>query len=106
MQKIYLGVPMCEPVELGTFTDGVYALLTWGDGEVLEVVLPKLSEIEQYNLGLKSGEILRIINSVPAQKNEESQAVKYNCKIDNTLRMYHENEANRFESSEYFLKLC
>ncbi len=37
----------------------VYSLLTWCDGEDAEAILPRLTETEQYLLGIKSGEILR-----------------------------------------------
>lgn len=41
-----------------------YILESWIDGEDAEAVLPMLSETEQYVLGLKSGEILRKIQSM------------------------------------------
>ena len=68
-----IGVPMSCPVDFGICNAGknVYQLLTWCDGENLEKVLPALSETKQYALGIKAGEILRKIHSVPAPDNLE-----------------------------------
>ena len=61
-----LGIPMCKPIEFGTCEDGVYALHSWIDGEDAEKAISHMTETEQYLLGLKSGEILRKIHSIPA----------------------------------------
>ena len=65
-QVAALDIPMCLPIAFGTCADGVYSLQSWIDGEDLEAVLPLLSATEQYVLGLKSGEILRKMHSIPA----------------------------------------
>lgn len=62
MEKVYaLGVPMQKPNELGICNSGksVYQLLTWIEGEDLESALLKLTEKEQYMLGVKAGKILK-----------------------------------------------
>lgn len=72
MQQVYaLGVPMSKPLAFGTFQDGefVYLLLSWCDGEDAQAAIPLLPETEQYVLGLRSGEILKKIHSIPAPKN-------------------------------------
>ena len=66
-----LDIPMCVPVEFGICDDGVYSLQSWIDGEDLETVLPLLSETEQYVLGLKSGEIVRRMHTIPAPETQE-----------------------------------
>jgi serine/threonine-protein kinase len=70
----------------------------------LEAVLPDLSDKEQYVLGLKAGEILQIIHSIPAPKNEENWEAKCNRSLNNNIKKYHENEVNRFEGSEHLIK--
>ena len=91
MQRVSaLGVPMCQPLELGTSDDGVYSLQGWIDGEDLEDVLPLLSETEQYVLGLQSGELLRKIHSIPAPESQEDWAAHFNRKTDFRLNKYHE----------------
>jgi len=67
-------VPICKPIEFGTCSvhlpaanapsaadffplhdDGVYTIQSWIDGEDLKDVMQRLSESEQYVLGLKAG---------------------------------------------------
>ncbi|MCB2340402.1 phosphotransferase [Clostridium estertheticum] len=54
--KIY----MSKPIDFGTCCNNkkVYMVLTWIDGESDEEALPKLSEHEQYKLGIDGGNIL------------------------------------------------
>lgn len=85
-----LGIPMCKPIEFGTCEDGVYALHTWIDGEDAEAAIPMLPETEQYVLGLKSGEILRKIHSIPVPETQEDWAVRFNRKTNNKIRKYRE----------------
>lgn len=63
-----LGVPMSRPVDFGTCNDGksVYQLLSWCEGETADMLLPALSEAAQYALGVKSGQCLKMIHSIPA----------------------------------------
>jgi len=89
-QVATLGIPMCLPIEFGTCSDGVYSLQSWIDGEDLETVLPLLSETEQYVLGLKSGEIIRKIHSIPAPDSQEEWAARFNRKTDMNIQKYNE----------------
>jgi len=97
-----LGIPMCEPVEFGTCDDGVYSLQTWIDGEDLETALPLMSETEQYVLGLKSGEILRKMHSIPAPETQEEWKSRFNRKTDMKIKKYHECGL-RFDGDEHIL---
>ena len=85
-----LGVPISQPLYLGICNSGknVYSLLTWCDGEDAEVVLPRLTETEQYTLGLKSGEILKLIHSLPAPKEQEDWSSRFNRKTSNKIAKY------------------
>ncbi len=85
-----LDIPMCAPVEFGICEDGVYLLQEWIDGADLEIILPTLSEKEQYNLGIKSGEILKKIHTVPAPETQEKWSVRFNQKTDYKIKKYHE----------------
>ena len=73
------GVPMCRPVDLGVCNDGksIYQMMTWCEGNDLAGELPKLSEAKQYAVGIKAGEILRRLHSVPAPDGLENWYVKY-----------------------------
>ena len=86
-QVAALDIPMCAPVEFGTCTGGVYSLQSWIDGEDLEAALPLLSETEQYVLGLKSGEIIRKIHSIPAPKTQDGWELRFNKKIDRNIAL-------------------
>lgn len=85
-----LDIPMCKPVEFGTCSQGVYALHTWVNGEEAEDVIPLLSEREQYALGVKSGEILKKLHSIPAPTNQEDWYTRFNRKTNFKIKKYKE----------------
>jgi aminoglycoside phosphotransferase (APT) family kinase protein len=89
-QLAALGIPMSRPLDFGVCGNGksVYSLLTWCDGEDAEAVLPLLTETEQYALGIKSGEILRIIHSIPAPKEQEEWSSRFNRKTNIKIEKY------------------
>ncbi len=62
------GVSMSRPIDFGVCNDGknVYQLLSWCDGETADVVLPTVSETQQYAIGIKAGHNLRLIHSIHA----------------------------------------
>ena len=66
-----LNIPMCIPIEFGNCNEGTYWLQSWIEGYDLEVVLPMLSIEEQYNLGLKAGQLLRKVHSFSAPIGQE-----------------------------------
>jgi aminoglycoside phosphotransferase (APT) family kinase protein len=85
-----LGVPMSQPVDFGICDNGhsVYSLLTWCEGQDAEVILPCLTETEQYMHGIRSGEILRLIHSIPAPKEAEEWSSRFNRKASNKIEKY------------------
>lgn len=85
-----LDVPMSQPIDFGTCDNGesVYSLLTWCDGEDAEVILPRLTETEQYVLGIKSGKILRRIHSISAPEDQEEWGSRFNRKTDKKIEKY------------------
>ena len=88
------GVLTNKPVDFGLCDDeqSVYQLLTWLDGDDVYSVLPKLTETEQYILGIKSGELLGKIHAVPAPENIESWRVRFTRKIEHCAQVYNSNE--------------
>jgi len=100
-QAAALDIPICKPIGFGTCQDGVYSLQSWIDGEDLGTVLPHLSEAKQYALGLKAGEILRKIHSIPLSETDieywtampvnEDWAVRFNRRLDHVISEYHES---------------
>ncbi|MDR0905428.1 MAG: phosphotransferase, partial [Oscillospiraceae bacterium] len=107
-----LDVPASRPVDFGVCDDGksVYQLLTWIDGEDAAEVLPTLNEAEQYALGIKSGEILRKIHSIPAPVTIEPWATRFQRKIDDWVEKYNSNPAVHSDIGaviiEYLRKNC
>ena len=89
-QVAALGAPMSQPVDFGICDEGksVYSLFTWCDGEDAESVLPSLTEAEQYMLGVRSGEILKLIHSIPAPKEQEAWNIRFNRKTSNKIDKY------------------
>jgi serine/threonine-protein kinase len=101
VEVIKLGIPMSQPIDFGICGNGkkVYQLLSWIEGVDAEAALPLLSEAEQYMLGVKSGEILRKIHSVPAPVEDvtflpyqKDWAERFNRKADRNIKMYNECE--------------
>ena len=101
-QVAALDIPMCVPVDFGTCADGVYSLQSWIYGEDLDVVLPTLSKTEQYVLGIKSGEILRKMHSIPAPRTQEEWEPRFNNKTDTKIKKYKECGL-RFEGDEHII---
>jgi aminoglycoside phosphotransferase (APT) family kinase protein len=89
-QVAALGIPMSQPVDFGICDNGksVYSLLTWCGGEDAETILPGLTETEQYVLGVKSGEILRLIHSIPAPIEQEEWSIRFNRKTSSKIERY------------------
>lgn len=91
MQQVSkLGVPMCQPIEFGFCDEGVYSIQGWIEGNDAEVVIPTLSDNEQYSYGVKAGEILKVIHSIHAPSTQEGWEIRFNRKIDNKIKMYSE----------------
>ena len=87
-QVAKLGIPMSFPVEVGVCEQGVYYLETWIEGKDVKDVLPKMTNAQQYSYGLKAGEILKKIHSIPAPKSVEDWSSHFNKKIDRKIEKY------------------
>lgn len=102
MIKLYAkGVPMPETIDFGTCNGdkSVYTLLQWIDGKEVEEIVPSMDESKQYELGIESGKILRLIHSVDAQEKVEDWYTRYFSVIDERLE-YFFNEGVKFEGNE------
>lgn len=83
-----LDIPMCRLVEFGNCEEGVYGMYTWIDGRDAEDVIPELPEADQYLQGLRSGEILKKIHSIPAPSTQEDWHTWFNRKTDYKINRY------------------
>jgi aminoglycoside phosphotransferase (APT) family kinase protein len=97
-----LGVPICRPLEFGYCDEGVYSLQAWIEGSDAELVIPKLSEREQYNYGMKAGKFLKMIHKIPAPSTQEEWEPRFNRKIDNKIKMYLESLV-KYKNGHFFL---
>lgn len=91
MKQVWdLRIPMPQPLDFGICGNGkkVYTLFTWCEGEDAEHVLPQLTEAEQYELGVKTGERLKLIHSIPAPKDQEEWSHRFNRKTNLKLKNY------------------
>ena len=102
-QAARVGVPIAQVINFGICTDGVYMVHSWIDGEDLELVLPKLSETEQYKMGIKAGEMLRLLHTIPAPTDADKWETDYNCKADRNIKTY-TNSDFKYDSGENFVK--
>ncbi|MDD7651973.1 MAG: phosphotransferase [Candidatus Faecousia sp.] len=87
-QAAALGVPMCRPLELGVFSEGVYFLQSWIDGRDLEEVLPGQTGQAQYAWGLEAGSILRKLHTIPAPDTLEPWEARFGRKLDRKIQGY------------------
>lgn len=85
-----LDILISHPVDFGICNNGqsVYSLLTWIAGKDAEYLLPELNSKYQYRLGVRAGEILRILHQVPAAKNQISWSERFNKKINRNITDY------------------
>lgn len=91
MQKVFdLGVPMPQPLEFGLSLDGSspYLILSWCDGEEAESALPPLAIDRQYDIGVRAGQILRLIHSLPAPPDQTDWASRFSRKTDRKIINY------------------
>ena len=82
------GLPMCLPVEFGSWEGGTYTFYTWIDGADANEVIPGLSPANQYALGIEAGRILQKIHSIPAPAGQEDWASRFGRKADAKIQKY------------------
>jgi aminoglycoside phosphotransferase (APT) family kinase protein len=83
-----LDFEMSKPVDFGVCDSGVYMLLKWIEGEDLETAILKKDTVEQYELGIQSGKILKKIHSINIHSNMDSWENRFNKKIDLKIKAY------------------
>ncbi|ABN07896.1 aminoglycoside phosphotransferase [Methanocorpusculum labreanum Z] len=79
-----LEIPAPKPIAFGRCRGNasVYMLLSWTEGKEAEDVLPLLSKEEQYNIGIKAGNLQKRLNSIPAPKDMKPWGVRFGKKLD------------------------
>ena len=97
-----LGVPMCKPLEFGTFEEGVYSVQTWIDGVDAEENIHSLTSDAQYFYGFEAGRILKEIHKIPAPEGIEDWETYFNHKADRKIKMYEECPI-KYENGQAFV---
>ncbi len=101
-------IPVSKPVDFGTCDQGrgVYMLLTWVEGQEAIGILPGLDDKTQYQLGVLSGQILKVIHSIDHPRPSWTWADRYNRKIDGKLKSYLDCglEVDGFEQMIHFIQ--
>lgn len=84
-----LDINMSKAIEIGTCNNdkNVYMLLSWVDGQPMDKIIDKLSEEEQYKLGIRAGKILNSIHSINVDKEDVHDGDTIN-KLLKKLRKY------------------
>jgi aminoglycoside phosphotransferase (APT) family kinase protein len=104
MQKLCkLNIPMCRPIKFGKIENEVYVLLSWINGKDLAEVIQDLSKQKQYDYGIRAGEALRKIHSLPAPAEIEPWELRYNHKLDKKIKNYNSCTL-KYSQGELFLK--
>lgn len=73
-----LGFEMSKPISFGKCNkqQNSFILLTWVEGEDLDLALAKLEKDEQYRLGIEAGTILRKIHNIKVPSDEIPKETK------------------------------
>lgn len=89
-QLNHLNRLISRPLEFGICNNGqfVYSIFTWIEGEDAYEVIPTLSSLVQYQIGVKAGEILREIHEIPADNDQPPWSDFYNNKINKYISNY------------------
>jgi len=94
MERVYsIGVLTPEPLGFGLCDDNqnVWSLSGWLEGEDAAEALPHLSGAEQYALGIKAGELLRRIHTLPAPEDAEPWGDWFFRKVQGRIDFYDAN---------------
>ena len=76
------GVPTPRPVDFGLRADGsAYAIVSWCEGTDAEALLPARTPRARWELGKKSGALLRLIHGIPAPGNPEAWGTRFRRKV-------------------------
>jgi len=99
-------IPMPYPIGFGLCNDGknVYQLFTWVNGEDLESLLPTMSEADQYHFGLKAGNLLKLIHSIPAPEGTDDWIISFSTMLHEEIDTYQANTLLHCKSGEIIIE--
>ncbi|GAB3064245.1 aminoglycoside phosphotransferase family protein [Salinicoccus sesuvii] len=97
-----VGIATQKPIEYGVYGEQSYLLLTCIEGIEASEMLPKLTNEQQYALGVQAGQYLRRIHALPSNQKTAPWDEKFNRKIDNKIRMYEQCDY-KYDKGHLFL---
>ncbi|MBU1145231.1 MAG: phosphotransferase [Firmicutes bacterium] len=75
-----------QPIEFGHLKDGrVYTILSYLEGEDAQIIIPTLSQSQQYNLGREAGSTLQVIHSIPSFKSATDWEERMDRKLEKKM---------------------
>lgn len=92
-----------KPLEFGCVDDKVFILLTYMEGKRAEEEIFKYTEIEQYNLGIEAGNILKIIHSYNKDTDSFSWWEKYEPKSIRKINTYLNSDL-KHDNSDFLIE--
>ncbi len=97
------GLPVSRPLELTSQNGKLLWVEEWLSGEMLEQVLPRFSQEDQYRLGVQAGQIAKALHSLPCPPSQEPWEVHFGKKIDKKIATYHACPLH-YENGELFVR--
>ncbi len=99
-----LNIPITSPIDFGLCNKAksVYTLLSWVKGVEVETIIPTLSDKEQYDIGIKSGMLLRKLHSFSAPKEIDDWYKRYFNIIEERIDAF-KKEGVKFEGNNFIL---
>ena len=94
MERAYnLGVLTPQPIEIGLCDEGksVYSLQSWLEGMDAKDALSLMSETERYAFGIRAGETLRTIHTLPAPDDAAPWGDWFYRKVQDRIDFYNAN---------------
>ena len=86
----HLNISYSQPISFGELVDHgkVYMILSWMDGENVEIMMPRLTHEEQYKCGFEAGRILRRMHSISSNASADAWKAKNLKKLRERLEIY------------------
>lgn len=92
-----LGSHMAQPFGFGTCgkEKKVYYLVSWLEGKDAAEAMKKMPDAERYALGVKAGNLLRALHTLPAPDDAEPWERRFARKMKGRLSDYHKNKRQK-----------
>ena len=98
-----LELPMCKPIQYGTYQEHPYILQSWIDGVDIQNTIHLFSKDKQYQIGMQAGELLKKIHSATISEPYESWEKVFSRKTDRKISAYEKSRV-QIERGRFFLK--